>query len=167
MKKILCAMLGIIGMFAMPAWADEQNLFDGEYVSVSAGAKAENKNPIYVTPGNQYKISPFQGNKLKSFGATNSVHSLPGKCKGNTLPADNERVGCFAFPADDCTLHGRLPCAEPAAQDHGFLRKNAQIAGPLASGGTGNRPVGKRQRAAYSGLYSRFAGEREIYLLRR
>ena len=34
-----------------------RNLFDGEYISVSSGQKAENKNPFYVTPGKKYTIS--------------------------------------------------------------------------------------------------------------
>lgn len=49
-----------------------------------------------------------------------------------------------------CMEDYRVRNLRPKTMDS--YEKNAQIAGPLASGGTGNRPVGKRQRAAYSGV---------------
>ena len=95
------------------------------------------------------KYPLFRAINMKTLGQPILFIRCPGSVEETYFSDDNERVGCFAFTADDCTLHGGLPCAEPAAQDHGFLRKNALIADPLASGGTGYRQAGKRQRAAF------------------
>ncbi len=56
MRKILFGLLGLLWVLPVMAvdYRNCQNLFDGEYISVNNGGKAENANNIYVSPGERY-----------------------------------------------------------------------------------------------------------------
>ena len=56
MRKLLFGLLGLLWVLPVMAvdYRNCQNLFDGEYISINDGGKAENANNIYVSPGEQY-----------------------------------------------------------------------------------------------------------------